>query len=413
MPVLTIYNHGTGGSRTKETAKGEIVNIFGNGALGIEGTDFLITEGVGKRGSPHTQIAVEKVYGGAYAGIVHPEKVSPSKARMRENLSAAVASMPKRGLVKLFGGNDGVLQASGVGVDENVVSVVNTITAMVRLGTTPTAINMMGWSRGAVTSIRIAYFLSLNPALSGIPVNIFGVDPVAGEGHNEEIDARSIGPNVRNYVATLAAHEVRAGFSPMETNRLEFSSDATNHAVLPLPGIHSDTAKHDSSAGRITFNLCARFLEANGTRLHSGLAAGYRLTNQQVLGEYDKLMLGKAASGVKSSNSLWERVKGGGAQTRAIASQMTPSTFFINAHHKAMFRQEFPTTYTAFFGPGAAQRGKNNWLNDYRRSMFEEMKRMGPAHLKGLDDQLALPTTPTAPHLAEAYVIALVNNQLV
>ena len=413
MPVLTIYNHGTGGSRTKETAKGEIVNIFGNGAQGMEGTDFIITEGVGKKGSPEKSIAVERVYGGAYAGIVHREKVSPSAARMKENLAAAVPGKVSRGLVKAFGGKDGVLQASGVGADENVVSVVNTIAALARLGTPPTTINMMGWSRGAVTSIRIAYFLSLNPALAGIPVNIFGVDPVAGEGHNEEIDARTIGPNVRNYIATLAAHEVRAGFSPMETNRLEFASDQTNHAVLPLPGIHSDTAKHDSSAGRITFNLCARFLEANGTPLHSGLAAGYKLSNKRALAEYDKLMLGKSASGVHKANSFYECLKGGGSQPRAVASQMSPATFFINAHHKALFRQEFPTTYTAFFGPGASQRGKTNWLNDYRRRMFEECKMMGAGHLEGLENQLALATTPTAPHLTENYVIALVNNQLV
>ena len=413
MPVLTIYNHGTGGSRTKETGKGEIVNIFGNGAKGIEGTDFIITEGVGKKGSPQTSLAVEHVYGGSYAAMMFKEPVTPSKARMKENLAAAVGGRVKQGLVKGFGGSDGVLQASGIGVDENVVSVVNTITALVRLGTIPTAINMMGWSRGAVTSIRIAYFLSLNPALAGIPVNIFGVDPVAGEGHNEEVDARTIGANVRNYVATLAAHEVRAGFSPMETNRLTFAADTTNHAVLPLPGIHSDTAKHDSSAGRLTFNLCARFLEANGTPLHSGLAAGYKLSNNAALGEYDKLMLGKAVSGVHSSNSFWECLKGGGTQRRAIASQTSPATFFINAHHKALFRQECPNTYAAYFGPGGAQRGKNNWLNDYRRMLFEEGKRVGAGHHQGLEHQLTLPFTPTAPHLAENYVIALVNNQLV
>ena len=259
--VLTIYCHGTGGSRKKGANKGEIVNIFGNNAMGKEGVDFLITEGVGKMGAPHKSLYVHSTTGS------HLQETVPSKVRIQDNLKKA-AGMGSKILQHL--GEDTVMQASGVGVDENVASVLNRITEMYRNGKAPTVINMMGWSRGAVTCIRIAHFLNLVPELSKIPINIFAVDPVAGQGHDTEADAHTLGGNVKHYVGTLSVHENRGAFQPMEYNLLRING-CRRAVILPMPGIHSDTAKFYNASGKITFHLCAKFLDFHGTVLHEGI----------------------------------------------------------------------------------------------------------------------------------------------
>lgn len=413
MAILTIYNHGTGGASTKETSKKEIVNLFGNGAKGREGIDYMITEGVGKKGSPEKSLMVESIHGGNYANIMHKVETTPSKNRVRDNLNAAVGNSGFKSRVVKKLGNDKVLQASGIGVDENVVSMLNAITALVRVGEKPQAINMMGWSRGAVTCIRIAYFLYLNPDLRDIPVNIFAVDPVAGQGHNNEVDAYTINSNVKNYIATLAVNEDRGGFAPIGMQRLNFLSDETQRAILPLPGIHSDTAKFSSSSGILTFNLCARFLEYHGTDLHNGLKAAYRLDDMKALKEYDKLLQGNKASKVKAGQGWFAKKTQGGAVKRTISTNFdVKSQFFINAHHKVLFRTLFRVTYEKFFGMYAMQKNTSGWENIQRRSTFEELNRMPPAHKTLLMDLLESQPMPWPNYLGDQYSYAVVNNEL-
>jgi len=81
----------------------------------------------------------------------------------------------------------GVESASGGGVQENVDNTVELILALNLASQKPDAINMIGWSRGAVTCIRIAWKLyqSQDGNIRDIPINIFAVDPVAGAGHHD------------------------------------------------------------------------------------------------------------------------------------------------------------------------------------------------------------------------------------
>ena len=79
MPVLTIYNHGSGGSRLKPAEKGEMVNIFGHRASGEENVDFMITEGVGGKGDPHHRRV--DVDGSLAAGLSRQHDGIRSKAR--------------------------------------------------------------------------------------------------------------------------------------------------------------------------------------------------------------------------------------------------------------------------------------------------------------------------------------------
>ena len=95
--------------------------------------------------------------------------------------------------------------AEGYGWGENVDHALEVIQAIAagsnpdwtRSVTTPSAVNMAGWSRGAVTCHMLAHALAKHPFLKNIPVNIFAFDPVPGPG-NFKLEQVSLPTNVRN-----------------------------------------------------------------------------------------------------------------------------------------------------------------------------------------------------------------------
>ena len=255
MTVLTIYNHGTGGASVKDASGAEIVNIFGNEAKksGREFIDWMVTEGVGGKGGPESQLVMPQLSVDTATGAARHDLMrhaaTPGSARMDDYLKAAGTPWLARKILPK--GN--ALQISGIGADENVMYVLSTLRFLAKANQLPTTINMMGWSRGGVTCIRIAHFLNLEPELKNIPVNIFAIDPVAGAGHDNEPEAHTIGDNVKNYVATLSVHENRKGFTPMAltsdpSTSLRFTGN-TKYAILNMPGLHAVTAKFFSSSG--------------------------------------------------------------------------------------------------------------------------------------------------------------------
>lgn len=164
--VLTIYNHGTCSSsqdtdyaKVRPAACLEIVDRFSQSDLSV---DKIINEGPGSRGAPHL--------------------VSQTITQ-----DAMTRSVPKNSF------KTGITSASAVvtgkGVQNNVEMTFNEIKRI-----KPSKINMLGWSRGAVTSVRIAYQLYKygDIEIKNIPINIFSVDPVAGPGHNAELDATKL-----------------------------------------------------------------------------------------------------------------------------------------------------------------------------------------------------------------------------
>ena len=267
--IWTIYNHGTGASSLKSSLGGEIVNLFGNNDRTPEFQGKIITEGVGSIGDPKDLV---QTFGRTQSGTYF----------MKEKQGSS-------GKVSRF-----VQTSAGTGVKENVNSTLEFIRALNLAGHCPTQINMLGWSRGAVTCIRIAYQLSQSQdaILRNIPIQIFAVDPVAGFGHNTEVDATTINANVRNYVATMATGEQRFFFKPIVAQRLSITAPgATRSWIVPMPGVHNQTANNNNFAGKLTFDLAFRFLTACGTNLTP--ITHYKLSEAKAWSYYEALMLGK------------------------------------------------------------------------------------------------------------------------
>jgi hypothetical protein len=356
MAIWTIYNHGTGASSLKTPDKNEIINLFGNNDRRQQYRGKIITEGAGSIGDPH-KLATEysRDAGGAYSVTATQDSAS---------------GLGRIGKV-----------LSGGGVQENVDNTVEFIRALNLAGRKPDGINMIGWSRGAVTCIRIAWKLyqSQDANLRHIPINIFGVDPVAGAGHSTEVDACTITPNVKNYFATLAMGEKRRFFKPIAGQRLIVQDPNASRAwVLPMPGHHSDTAKNDNNVGRLVFNLAYRFLAAAGTPVPA--MRHYMLNDVEAWKLYEGLMLGETK--VHSTGKGMQVAMGGVGYKRSSegAAHGLGENFFPNVHARLLMFQAFPQTYDAYFGAANARvRNTEAWARRVLGAITAEQRLNGMA----------------------------------
>lgn len=318
MTVWTIYNHGTNASSLKGPDSGEIVNLFGNNDRRPQLRGKIITEGVGSIGAPHD--IVQSFSRDAKTGVY----------------TRSTESKPVNKPTAWHG-------ATGIGVQQNVDSTVELIRALNLAGLKPEKINMIGWSRGAVTCIRIAYRLwqSQDDNIRNIPINIFAVDPVAGAGHSTEVDATTVTPNVQNYIATLATGEKRRFFKPIAGHRLHVvDARATKAWVLPMPGHHSDTAMNDNPTGRVVFNLAYRFLNACDTPVPA--MRHYMLDPLAAWKNYEELMVDPGT--VHTTKLMGTLTMGGKAYSRSAEAQAQGfgETFFPNVHARRLFEAAYP-----------------------------------------------------------------------
>ena len=353
--IWTIYNHGTGGSSLKGSEKGEIVNLFGNNDRRQQFKGKIITEGVGSIGDPH-KIANEFSRSGS--GEYFVTKTQDGRAS---------------------GAARGVKSATGGGVQENVDNTVELIRALNLANNKPDAINMIGWSRGAVTCIRIAWKLyqSEDSILRSIPINIFAVDPVAGAGHTNEVDANTVTPNVRNYFATLATGEKRRFFKPIAGNRLNVQSPAVTRSwVLPMPGHHSDTAKNNNNIGRIVFSLADRFLSGCGTAVPP--MRHYSLDNLKTWKMYEELIIGKEKVHKTSIGSQLAMGLIGYKRKGESKVHNYGEDFFPNVHARIVMQAAYPITYEAYFGPSNVdKRNTAAWATQNTARVTAEQRQLG------------------------------------
>ncbi len=330
MPdVFTFFNHGTAFHRDKE---GEIIAEFGRAAAGVEYEDFLILDGPGSRATtapvpgqfnPFTRDrAPKRVFGNAEMGHTH-------------------INWQTTGLL------------SGAGWDDNVI---HAIAALSELDPLPSHVNMIGWSRGAVTCTKLAYRLA--EIYPDIEVNIFAVDPVAGIGNKSARDASTLRENVRNYLAILSMHETRGFFKPQDIKRVTVESPDTNAIFLPFPGNHSGQVSLDKNwvkgvgdAAQLVWSLGMQFLQHFGTRFATNPSPVYGL--QETCNLYAKMQL-RIPDYRKTSPGFTGALMGGRKERDFLRNRhhqyVKNARFFINEHHRRTFKQAYPRIYDWVFG---------------------------------------------------------------
>ncbi|QRP62907.1 hypothetical protein I6J77_12305 [Rhodanobacter sp. FDAARGOS 1247] len=362
MTTFAVYCHGTGFNRVKATESNELVAWFHNHTDGSEARlagslvtpgSYLINEGPGS---------------GMVGGIALPQQVNPITGNRISGSGGGGSSFSKAlggktSTSKLTRSNkvgNALGNLSGLGWDENVIRTVNIIQDMIfEHGQAIDRVNLAGWSRGAVTCIRIA--AALNEVFGNeLECNIFGVDPVAGLSAGKTIeDTTRLTPNVARYIAIIAMHEMRKSFKPQDWSRLTVVDPGRTTAVmLPMPGVHNAQVipNEPAYAAYITRNLACGFLRSLGTSI-DGVPYNFLCSAADMCEGYARLVMGLSEHKSYQTSGMKNRLVGGGLRRRSAAkhSRMDLYTrggkesYWINEHHRACFAAAYPGAYQTIF----------------------------------------------------------------
>ncbi len=355
--VFSIFCQGTGGHRYGHCK--ELITEFHSAywdradtADGAEDTnefynehyynDFLILDGVGR--SDHANPAGEDLgqmeaphpMPGDFWPCSFEKQMKPSTSNTNRDFNHRVSEMwidGHTGASKLSGSVKHRGDVMGDGWNDNVAHTLFVLNELLKNDRFPDIINLIGWSRGAVTTIKVAsaiqsFFVEGNAFMvaekyqqgtqnlveypnlgrrhtaveeANIALNLFAIDPVPGRfgklgswGHSSEKneqfptvpgdqDYQNLPPIVKKCVITLALDERRSGFAPICKGQLAYGGDS-RVVWLPFPGIHRTQlrmAPRDpeddaikallTSVPRLVFDLAWKFMTSNGTAFQKNL----------------------------------------------------------------------------------------------------------------------------------------------
>lgn len=360
MSVFTIYCHGTGGHRDK--SDDEIVAFMGRRATGAEYSNYLILDGVA--GKPKNKDGLNPMAG----SFNWADRNKSAKGSTSKELGGGHATT-NSGLGRL------AASASGEGVEDNARHAIVTIADIAERYGLPDTVNLVGWSRGAVTCLVIANMLydptSVEGLFRSVKVNIFAVDPVAGQeaGHGKDAESRRlIPPSVKNYLGVLATGENRETFKPQDLSRVQVvDAKSSNVMFLPFPGKHSTVAKSSdkkaTEVSDIIFTLAHRFFDKFGSRQQTKPPM---LSNSEMLERYSGIVVRRGDYAKIKQKGAMQWIIGGGIgkggfgkrEFAANLDQYTQSSaYFVNEHHRVLFETLCPTLYRWLFTMADASQG--------------------------------------------------------
>ena len=266
----------------------------------------------------------------------------------------------------------------GTGMDDNIRH------AMAAMGNlwadfNGQTVNMVGWSRGAVTCIRMANWIQEFYG-TGVNVNIFAVDPVAGNTLGADIADTYVVPDVvKNFVAVIVMNDRRGGFRPQDINRLQVQKrDVTRFALLPMPGAHDTPVKMKSpdfaEVSEITRYLAYKFLLLSSTTFRQ---PEIQYSAIQLSERYAKIKLKDQGYAKLGKKGVGKAVQGG-IITRDIARELDRyvshnTSFFVNEHHVESFKLAFPRVYQIFFSSSPGIPGSRGMSSSYSAAAGSEI----------------------------------------
>jgi len=253
MSVFTVYFCGTGSTHYDNTNanfwNGELISTLASNTLDREFAQWIVVDGPGSGNLQADELTVESK-DHPYAGIAfgkgwdinvrHAANMIKGQFEwQREKLTAArYETLKKAGIpiqdVEIKGSFWSRIYDYGnrkVTPQQLQQQIVNQFR---QGGKIPTQVNIVGWSRGAVSCHMLANAMLEDPQLKHIPVNIFAVDPVPGP-LNFQKERVTLGGNVREYVGFFARDERSKGFACV----IPHTHSATKTSIYPLPGRHA------------------------------------------------------------------------------------------------------------------------------------------------------------------------------
>lgn len=200
----------------------------------------------------------------------------------------------------------------------------------------PSEVNLVGWSRGAITCLMTAR------ALPGIPCNLFLFDPVIGDpvlnrALHSVAPVDTIGVNVRQLTVIQqldATDFIFQAHNPFSAT----TNQAGSTRLLTMPGSHGssvyETSPEYAPASQIGASLVREFLRAHGTAL-GGPAT---MSNNEYVEAYSTLWLNisRGVAYVPSEGVISNRGEATGSQ-RNLTLRL-----FFNSHHIEVLNRYAP-----------------------------------------------------------------------
>jgi hypothetical protein len=223
--------------------------------------------------------------------------------------------------------------AEGAGMQYNVDCFV---TYLQGLSTSPPdVINLVGWSRGAVTCIMMANAVQgLNP---GIKVNIFAIDPVPGPGNFTD-ETVTVPACVKVCLTIIMENGQTQGFT---ASRLKLAdSRSTQAEVYTFPGTHGSCVQArngvPNSPRFIIHALAERFLRLCGTPITETCNMGAAEVLEHYAGMVVDTSKYMALNGDKGRRWLADQ-----RQYYIMNNHLQDHGYYINNHHRALFRKSY------------------------------------------------------------------------
>lgn len=394
MSVFTIFCHGTGEHRDKNK-ENEIIHDLSDLILGTEYQDFLILDGPGageimpgtydpfsaskhsKTSAPQWSQTDNRILD--MAGWRNSQSASAWSEDSHTTFNNVRSSLKSSGhgfigrIIKPFGGlvrskldNDHEVRGNvyGEGMDDNIRHAIASISEVWNGDLNGKTINLIGWSRGAITCIRIANWIKEFYG-SGPDIHIFAIDPVAGNDLGFESEDTYIIPDiVKKFVGIIVQDDKRGGFLPQDINRLQPQSQQNEFVLLPFPGSHDTPCRATKSTEysdvpHITRYLAYHFLNDNGTQFKCpDKYSSFSPVNLSSM--YANIKLKSSGYSMLGKAGLVKAAMGGITQ-RAISGELDRyishnTEFFVNEHHVECFKKAHTAMHNIFFKPQLAPR---------------------------------------------------------
>lgn len=336
--VFTIYNCGTNFNRTQTD---ELVANLASRTIGKENAVWMVNDGPGSDKN-----------GGILPGTKDP-------------ITGADLKVAKW-WVKIQG------ICTGLGWESNVVKTIHTLKGLSPKATT---VNMVGWSRGAITCTMIAHAMKEVPELAPIKVNIFAIDPVPGPGHWNDVDKVTIPDNVKNYTAVLMEDEQRKIMKAVPVVEVVDDEAELKRKVYPMPGGHSTgVMRKDNEVGTIVAFLAHKWLGKRGTTLKDPMTNVIK--PKELCELYAKVRLDLHEFRKKKGSLVQRKLLG--TEKRTIANHFDDTLYFVNNHHANQFQKEFPSLWKAFDDP-------KGFATDVAQKELKRMQQSFPTTYKSIE----------------------------
>ncbi|MEM9216457.1 MAG: hypothetical protein AAGD25_19185 [Cyanobacteria bacterium P01_F01_bin.150] len=259
--------------------------------------------------------------------------------------------------------------ALGWGWDDNVYKATWMLTHLkFELGLPIDTVNIVGWSWGGVTCLKIASKL-FEVFEDTIDVNICAVDPVPGGYTERTLDMLAIPPNVRNYLAILALDADGGNFLPTDRDKMSLLAPQSQHGnngnpdsrnpghlkphvhFLPFPGNHSDVVNLAYSnktlipkSAALCRHIAWSFLNAHGTETSEDLS----LKRGTICQFYNELLPNLAQIAKDASTGGYLSFVEGWKTERKVRKYrdryVTDSQHYLNEHHRmCALGKDYPT----------------------------------------------------------------------